>query len=89
MRKVSTPARPNVNHAVLDACWVQYAETALPQKITAEDLALAREAFAGGARALYELLTRMQALADRRGDPPLDLTHVGRLLGWEDDPPIN
>ena len=41
-----------------------------------------------GARALYGLLTRMQALADRRGDPPLDLARVGRLLGWEEDPPI-
>ena len=89
MRKVPTPTRPKVDRAVLHACWVQYAETALPQKITDEDLALAGEAFAGGARALYECLTRMQALADRRGDPPLDLARVGRLLGWEDDPPIN
>ena len=53
------------------------------------DTRLARNAFDGGARALYELLTRMQSLAHDRGDPPLDLTRAGRLLGLDEDMAVN
>ena len=89
MRKVTLSSGAEGDRRVLDACWTVYAETALPPGITAHDFVLAREAFEGGARALYELLSGMQALAERLGDPPLDLSRVGRLLGWKGRAPTN
>lgn len=74
---------------VLDACWAHYVATVLPSSLADENRGLARSAFQGGARALYELLTRMQSLAHRRGDAPLDLARVGRLLGLDEDMALN
>lgn len=74
---------------ILDECWAHYAASALPSTLTEDQSRLARAAFRGGARALYELLTRMQNLAHDRGDPPLDLTRAGRLLGLDEDMAVN
>lgn len=74
--------------SVLLECWANYATT-LPQGHTEEDLRRAQSAFVGGALALYELLTRLQALADQRGDGPLDLARVGQVLGLDEDTTLN
>ncbi len=89
MEKELTSTRPESDSTVLDACWAHYTETAVPQHLTGEALTFAQAAFHGGARALYEVLIRLQALADQRGDGPLDLTRVGRVLGLEDSPDLN
>lgn len=89
MEKEPTSTRPEHGSHVLDACWVHYTETAVPPDVTGEALTFAQAAFHGGARALYEVLIRLQALADQRGDGPLDLARVGRVLGLEDSPDLN
>ena len=89
MQKVSPSAPVNADRKVLESCWAHSAETVLPRTFTDQEIMVAREAFDGGARALYELLTRMQALAGRRGEPQLDLARAGRLLGLEQDDPLN